>query len=243
MLIEACVGSYEDAVMAAEGGADRLELNSALALGGLTPSYGAFILVRQAVTIPIIAMVRPRPGGFSYSEEEKTVMLADAKFLLDQGADGLVFGCLKEDGCLDEDANRALIDLCHKAGKEAVFHRAFDVAADPWTAVADLAVWGCDRILTSGQAVTAPEGADLLARLIQTYGDKIEFCLGSGVNASNALALANQTGANQLHASFGKWRQDKTSHGQGGVDFGSGSQGDYQALDISKLKAMVDLFK
>ena len=99
MLIEICCGSLEDALAAEEGGADRIELNSALFLGGLTPSLGTVVEVKRQTKFPVLAMIRPRVGGFDYSEAEFAVMRTDARFAVEQGADGLVFGCLHSDGC------------------------------------------------------------------------------------------------------------------------------------------------
>src|SRR5262245_29868892 len=89
VLLEICVASVDDALAAVEGGADRLEVNSALSLGGLTPSIGLFAEIRRLVSVPLIAMVRPRPGGFCYSGKDFDVMLRDAAALSDAGAEGV----------------------------------------------------------------------------------------------------------------------------------------------------------
>ena len=101
ILMEVCCGSVDDVVQAQKAGADRVELNSCLFHGGLTPSIGTLIAAKEAITIPIMSMVRPRQGGFCYTDAEYRTALADAEALLEQGADGLVFGFLKEDGSLD----------------------------------------------------------------------------------------------------------------------------------------------
>ena len=211
-MIEVCCGSYEDALQAHLGGADRIELNSALHLGGLTPSTGTLKLTKAAVSIPVIAMVRPRGAGFYYSEKEAEVMMAEAKELLEAGADGIAFGFLNEDGSLDVDRNQAMITLIHQYGKEAVFHRAFDCCKDPFTTMEQLIALGADRVLTSGLAAKAPEGSALIAQLQSRFGDQIEILAGSGVNATNARKLMDDTGIFQVHSSCKAWRKDPTTH-------------------------------
>lgn len=211
-MIEVCCGSYEDALQAHLGGADRIELNSALHLGGLTPSTGTLKLTKAAVSIPVIAMVRPRGAGFCYSEKEAEVMMAEAKELLEAGADGIAFGFLNEDGSLDVDRNQAMITLIHQYGKEAVFHRAFDCCKDPFTTMEQLIALGADRVLTSGLAAKAPEGSALIAQLQSRFGDQIEILAGSGVNATNARKLMDDTGIFQVHSSCKAWCKDPTTH-------------------------------
>lgn len=212
-MIEVCCGSYEDALQAHLGGADRIELNSALHLGGLTPSTGTLKLTKAAVSIPVIAMVRPRGAGFCYSEKEAEVMMAEAKELLEAGADGIAFGFLNEDGSLDVDRNQAMITLIHQYGKEAVFHRAFDCCKDPFTTMEQLIALGADRVLTSGLAAKAPEGSALIAQLQSRFGDQIEILAGSGVNATNARKLMDDTGISRciLPARHGARIQRPTS--------------------------------
>jgi len=126
-IVEVCCGSYYDAVQASLGGADRVELNSALMLGGLTPTETTLRMVKESCPYPkVVAMVRPRGGGFCYMEEEFQVMQKECESLLRCGADGIVFGCLLADGTLDEEINRRLTEMIRDAGNEAVFHRAFD---------------------------------------------------------------------------------------------------------------------
>ena len=109
ILIEACCGSADDALEASRGGADRVELNAALYLGGLTPSIGSLRVLREASAVPVMAMLRPREGGFRYTDTAFASMLADGEQLLAAGADGLVFGCLTPDGEIDEPVKAALL--------------------------------------------------------------------------------------------------------------------------------------
>src|SRR5581483_7355331 len=146
ILLEICCGSAEDALEAAAGGADRVELCSALFLGGLTPSLGSLLEVKQKAKLPVIAMNRPRQAGFCYSETEFAVMERDTETLLEHGADGMVFGILKADGSVDVKRTRALRDRI--GVRQAVFHRAFDVTPDPFRALNELIDLGITRVLT-----------------------------------------------------------------------------------------------
>lgn len=217
--VEICCGSYEDCLCAARGKADRVELNSALHLGGLTPSIGTLKLVKEEIALPVICMVRPRGAGFHYTDAEVKVMFEDAKALLDAKADGLAFGFLFEDGSIDVEKNKRMVDLIHSYHKEAVFHRAFDCAKDPFEAMEALIAIGVDRVLTSGLEAKAYDGRALIKQLQEKYGQQIEILAGSGVNASNAKALMDETGIQQVHSSCKAWVKDPTTNVNSGVTY------------------------
>ena len=143
-LLEICCGSFEDVKTAWQNGADRVELNSALYLGGLTPSTANLICAKEQCSIPIITMVRPRGGGFCYSQDEYETMLLDARILLEHGADGIAFGFLTENHAIHRSRTQEMIDIIHSAGKEAVFHRAFDCVAQQERAVEALIIHAKD---------------------------------------------------------------------------------------------------
>lgn len=218
-VIEICCGSYEDCLNAQMGQADRIELNSALHLGGLTPAIGTVKLAKQKVHLPIICMVRPRGAGFNYTEAEYEAMLADAKALLEAGADGLAFGFLDENGNIDQKRNQTMIELVHSFHKEAVFHRAFDCVKDPYGAIEQLIRLGVDRVLTSGLQAKAYEGCQLIKELQEKYGQQIQILAGSGINASNAKDIMDQTGISQVHSSCKAWVKDPTTHMNKGVTY------------------------
>lgn len=213
-MIEICCGSYEDALAAWKGGAKRVELNCALALGGLTPSVGSLKLVKRDTELKVISMVRPRGAGFCYTEAEKEQMFEDAKALMEAGSDGLAFGFLNEDGNVDSESTARMAELIHSYKGEAVFHRAFDCVSDPYQAAEELIALGIDRILTSGLKEKAVQGKELLKELQERFGDRIEFLAGSGVNASNADKLMKETGLTQVHSSCKGWRNDPTTSGE-----------------------------
>src|SRR5215471_11838018 len=133
LLLEICCGSAADAWEAQQGGADRVELCSALFLGGLTPSLGAILEAKDRVKIPVMAMIRPRSGGFCYSKSDYAVMQRDVRVAVEQGADGIVFGVLRSDGRVDRERCAQLCNLA--LGRQTVFHRAFDVTPDPLEAL------------------------------------------------------------------------------------------------------------
>jgi len=178
ILIEVCCGSIDDAVEAQRGGADRVELNSAIFLGGLTPSPGSIIEAKKRLNVPVMVMIRPRAGGFCYTQAEMEVMRHDAKLAVEYGADGLVFGILTPDGSVDTERCKWIIELA--GGRQTVFHRAFDVTPDPLKVLDQLVDLGFTRVLTSGQEKTAPEGIELIRRLIVHAGDRIEILPGCG---------------------------------------------------------------
>ena len=239
VLLEVCVASVDDAVAAVAAGADRLELNTALSLGGLTPSAGLFAEVRRRVSVPIIAMVRPRSGGFCYSEADFEVMLRDADAFLAAGADGLAFGVLSSDGEIDTDRCRKLRDVCGR--RDIVFHRAFDVTPDPFAALETLVRLGFTRVMTSGQAASAIAGADLIAAIVAAAGGRIELLPAGGINGANAAALLARTRCNQVHASVRGIVRDPSVAARPGVRFGAPSlppEGEFDRTDGAAVAAL-----
>jgi copper homeostasis protein len=195
--IEICCGSLDDAVSAQEVGADRIELNSSLFLGGLTPSLGTLIAVKKHIRIPVMAMVRPRAAGFYYSPADFETMEEDARLFIEHGADGIVFGFLHPDGTVDMERCARFVFLAK--GRPAVFHRAIDVVPDPLKAIDQLIELGITRVLTSGQEPTAPEGAELIAEMVRRASGRIEILPGGGITRKNAKSLVEKTGVSQIH--------------------------------------------
>ncbi len=213
-VVEICCGSYEDALHAFQGGAKRIELNSALHLGGLTPSLGTLLLTKQNTDLKVITMVRPRGAGFHYSQEEFEVMKLDTKIMMENGADGIAFGCLDSNGLIDEKQTKEIIDIIKQYNGEVVFHRAFDCVKDYHQAIKVLIDLGVDRILTSGLQPQAMKGKDVIKELQALYGDVIEILAGSGINATNAREMIEFTKINQVHSSCKDWVNDPTTISQ-----------------------------
>lgn len=218
LLLEICIASAEDAVAARDGGADRLELNSALDLGGLTPSLGLLLEVREAVRLPIIAMARPRPGGFRYSAGEFLTMRRDIDALLAHGADGIAFGVLTETGEID----RERVALIRKqiGEREAVFHRAFDVTPDPADALETLIDLGVKRVMTSGQKESAFCGSERIASLIRQARGRIEVLPAAGINSSTVAQVVARTGCDQVHGSLRTMLDDPSTRARPAIRFG-----------------------
>src|SRR5437773_991232 len=165
ILVEACVDSVESALAAARGGAHRIELCASLVEGGTTPSAGTLAVCRARLDIPIFVLIRPRGGDFLYSAAELAVMLEDIGRAKEAGAHGVVTGALRADGEIDADRTRELIAAARPL--RVTFHRAFDVCRDAGRALETLIALGVDRVLTSGQAGTAPEGVETIARAVR----------------------------------------------------------------------------
>jgi copper homeostasis protein len=186
-----------DGVMAAvRGGADRIELCTALALGGLTPS-AALIAVAVAAATPVHVLVRPRPGGFEYSASEELVILDDVRRALDAGARGVVVGAVR-DGRVDATLVARVREAAGAA--EVTFHRAFDTLADRNQAVDQLAALGVDRVLTSGGASRAIDALDDLTLLVARADGRVQVMAGAGIDDTTVGAVA-ATGVAAIHAS------------------------------------------
>lgn len=240
VLLEICCGSFEDALGAAAAGADRIELNSALFLGGLTPTLGTLLSVKENTPIPVIAMVRPRGGGFCYGKAEYELMRRDAELLLQNGADGLAFGFLKQDGRVCTERTKAFVDLAHSYGAEAVFHRAFDCTPKQEEAIEQLIGSGVDRVLTSGGRQSAWEGREQIAGLQAQYGNAIQILPGSGLRKENAAAFLRQTKVTQLHSSCRGWEKDATAiAGQVSFAYNTGSHAEeYEIVSKEEVKGL-----
>lgn len=196
--LEIAVTTADEARRAVAAGADRLELGSVLDVGGVTPSPGTFLESRASVAVPVWVLLRPRPGGFMYSDAEFATLKRDAEWFLRHGADGIVFGFLTEAGRIDRDRSRQLVQL---AEGRAVFHRAFDFLPDPIEAVDELVDLGFRRLLTSGGAVSGTEGAATIAQLVRLVGSRLEILAGGGIRPENVAELLHATGCDQVHAS------------------------------------------
>ena len=237
-LFEVCAGSVQDCINAQLGGADRVELNSALHLGGLTPSLAMLRLVKEKTSLKVVCMDRPRAAGFCYDDVEIETMFEDAKILLENGADGISFGFLNFDATINMTETKKMVELIHQYQKEAVFHRAFDCVDDPMHAIKQLIDCGVDRILTSGLQPTAMQGASVLEKLQSEFGNQIELLAGSGINANNIRALKEQTGLHQFHGSCKVWCKDPTTT-VGNVSYAYHESDDYDCVSLEKVKSIV----
>ena len=198
VLLEVCVGDPPSLLAALEGGADRIELCSALELGGLTPTPGLLRLAAKAPT-PVYAVVRPRGGDFVFGASEAESMLADIAAIRAAGLPGVVLGASRRDGSLDADVLRRLISVSEGLG--LTLHRAFDLVPDLEEAVELAVELGFERILTSGRARTALEGFDDLRMIHALARGRITIMAGSGLNPRNVGALLAQVPLSEVHGS------------------------------------------
>lgn len=199
VLLEICIDSVESGLAAERGGADRVELCSALFEGGLTPSAGLMEVVRERLGIGMAVMIRPRGGDFCYSDDEMAIMERDLVQAKKAGADMIVLGILHPDGTIDRDRTSKLIDLARPL--PVTFHRAFDMARDPYEALDTVLALGVERLLTSGQERSAVEGMDLIAELVTRAGDRLVVVPGGGVTERNMKKILARTGAREIHGS------------------------------------------
>lgn len=205
--VEICCNSIASAVAAKDGGADRIELCRDLECGGLTPSDEAIAYCTRRLGLRTHVLVRPRAGNFCYSEFEQMEMIATIKRCKELGAAAVVLGLLTEDGKVEVEVTRRLVQLA--APMEVTFHRAFDEAQqDPQEALWAVAAARCDRLLTSGQRHSAPEGAEVLRQLVDVTGVKI--LAGGGVTPQNVRRLVAASGVREVHGSCKKTLDDGT---------------------------------
>jgi copper homeostasis protein len=197
VLIEACVDSVASALAAERGGAGRLELCDNLYDGGTTPSAGMISAVKAAVRIPVFVIVRPRGGGFVYTDEEIAVMRLDIEAARMLGADGVVVGALTRDAQVDGERLRVLVAAA--GSLPATFHRAFDLARDLPAALDAIARCGVSRVLTSGGAPSAREGVNVIASLVRGANGTITVMAGGGVREENIQEIVRGAGVREVH--------------------------------------------
>ena len=199
-IIEIASTDYMTTASAVKGGADRIELCSALSEGGLTSSFGLISQCRQDFDIPLFPIIRPRGGDFLYTEKEFDIIKKDVLLCKQLGCDGTVTGFLLKDGNIDKERISIITELAYPL--QVTFHRAFDRCLDPLKALEDIIESGCTRILTSAQSSKAIEGAELLKQLIEKANGRIIIMPGSGVRKENIKMLAEKTGATEFHSSL-----------------------------------------
>lgn len=211
MLIELCCGSIDDCLIAKKVKVDRIELNSALELGGLTPTPATFLEAKK-LGIPLCVMIRPRGAGFHYSNALYNIMKQDAVWFLDHGASGIVFGFLNEDHTIDHKRTKEMVDLIHGYQKEAIFHKAIDATHDFFTSLSTLVNCGVDRVLTSGGGVYPHFNYDHLKKAIQMYDGIIDILPGGGIRSYNIVELIQQTNTKQVHLTSKHMVSDPKDH-------------------------------
>lgn len=239
-LLEVCCGSAEDAIQAARGGADRAELCSNLFQGGLTPTLGAFETVRAHCDIRINVMIRPRQGGFCYTESEFQTAMFDLAHFVAAGADGLVCGFLKEDGRVDRERTLRFVEAAK--GLPVTFHRAVDVVPDWREAFDTLAECGVARVLTSGQAPSVYYALDTVSAMIAYAGERFIVMPGAGITLKNAAEVQSRTRAREMHVAFMKTAYDRSAQNKADIYFGGAlypPEDRYNVIDAEKIAALL----
>jgi len=202
-MLEVCVDSIQGALIAENSGADRIELCSALQLGGITPSNSLVTAVRRAIKLPLIVLIRARAGDFIFDDYERDLMIAEATQAIELGAHGIAIGGLTNSGGLDLKLLRFAVAALPKC--QLVMHRAFDQVREPSQALDELVEMGFTRILTSGGPDSALDGVLALKVLAESAGNRIEILPAGGIrsdNASKLLSACYTRGHGQLHGSF-----------------------------------------
>jgi len=222
---EICANSVESCLAAQAGGANRVELCAGILEGGTTPSYGEVITARELLDIKLHIIIRPRGGDFLYSETEAKIMERDIHLAREAGVDGVVFGCLTQDGDIDISLTKRLINASE--GMSVTFHRAFDQCREPLKALEQLIELGCNRILTSGQQPTAEQGIPLLKELVELADNRIIILPGSGINENNIGRIARETGAKEFHFSARESRKSPMNYYNPAINMGASTDDEY----------------
>jgi len=217
VLVEACVDSVTSAVAAERGGARRLELCDNLSDGGTTPSAGMISAVKAAVRIPVVVIIRPRGGGFVYTDTEVGVMRLDIAAARMLGADGVAVGALTRDARVHVEQLRQLRDTA--AELPVTFHRAFDLVRDQDAALEALVAERVDRVLTSGGAPSAIDGATAIGGLVRRAAGRIVILAGGGVREENVQELVHRTKVREVHVRGTRVLQVAMTEGRSGIRF------------------------
>jgi copper homeostasis protein len=244
MLIEIAVFNLESAITAYNAGAHRIELCSAPAEGGLTPSAATMRLVKKYVKIPVHVMIRPREGDFCYSGREFEAMLLDVAAAKIVGMEGVVAGILNPDGTVDKKRTSILVDAA--APMNVTFHRAFDMTQNLDEALETIIYSGCSRILTSGGQPTALQGIEKLGSFVKMAGDRITIMPGSGININNIKQITEDTGAKEMHLSARSFIPGNMIYKQKSVSLGGVTNipdYDLQVPDERMIREILNKFK
>jgi copper homeostasis protein len=198
--LEVCVDRLDHAIRAAEAGATRIEYNSALSLGGLTPSVEQCRILVDSISPPIVAMLRPHADSFCYTTAEQLCLFRECSALLELGIAGIVFGQMTDSGDIDFKTLEEMARLCQ--GRELILHRVFDELDNQLEAMPAIIDAGVNRILTSGGAANAVQGCQQIRQLHDRFGSQIEILPGGGVTSNCLHNLIRETHCNQFHGSF-----------------------------------------
>jgi len=222
----------------------RIELCANLSDGGTTPSAGLMAMATERTRIQVVALIRPRGGGFVYTDDELAVMEHDIELGLSVGVLGFAVGALTTDGEIDAARTSAFVRAAN--GAPVTFHRAFDFAANLSEALEHLIDIGVTRVLTSGGAPTAQEGADSIARLVDQARGRIIVMAGGGIRENNVREIIARTGVSEVHARIGSvvHPSPRAVGGDRSVRLRKPLPEDenaWEELDEARMRALIDL--
>lgn len=242
-ILECCVDSVESAMEAEKGGANRIELCSALVIGGLSPSKALFEKVKENVNIKIHVLLRPRFGDFCYTQFEHEIIKQEIRMFKELGADGVVIGTLNPDGSLNMEQMQELVEEAN--GMSITLHRAFDMSADPFKTLEDVKQLGIHTILTSGQRNSCIDGKELLGELVEKADGKVDILIGGGVDVSVIPMLYESTKATSYHMSGKVTLDSGMEYRKEDVSMGVASMSEYQiwrtsAERVALVKQVLD---
>ena len=237
--MEVCVESVVSAVNAEKGGAVRIELCANLIDGGTTPSLGLVRRVQCRVMIPIMVMIRPRGGDFCYSEEEFETMKEDIEIFKKESVDGFVLGILNIDGSIDKERCTLLLKLC--SPYPVTFHRAFDMAVNPFSTLETLISIGFSRVLTSGQGRTAFQGLDLITKLINQASGRIIVMPGGGISIDNLETILRVSGTTEFHGSASVVKDSDMQYRNESISMGLSPDYSLKVTDVDTVSRLVNI--
>ncbi len=209
LIFELCAFNIQSAIIGEKAGAKRVELCDNPMEGGTTPSYGTIKQTREKISIDLYPIIRPRAGHYNYDSDEWEIIKKDIRLCKELGCQGISIGVQLNNGEINVQKMKTIVELAYPMG--VTCNRVFDGVPDPFKSIEELIQCGVERVLTSGQKASAPEGVDLIAKLIQQSDDRISIMPGAGVKSSTIEQLINTTSAKEYHGSARK-KVEENSH-------------------------------
>lgn len=235
--LEVCAFGIQSCLVAEKAGASRVELCDNPIEGGTTPSYGTIKKVREKTAIDLYPIIRPRSMNYFYDEDEWAIVVEDILMCRELGCNGLSVGVQKRNGVIDADKMQQLVEIAYPL--KVTCNRAFDAVPDPFAALEILINAGCERVLTSGLAATAPKGMVVLKQLVKQAGNRISIMPGAGVRSENIAQLISETGAWEYHTSARKLVENPMTYANPLVS----DAGNFYMADQEELERIVRILQ
>jgi len=235
--LEVCAFGIQSCLVAEKAGATRVELCDNPVEGGTTPSYGTIKTVREKIAIDLYPIIRPRSMNYFYDDDEWAIVVEDILMCRQLGCNGVSVGVQKRNGEIDGDKMKQLVEMAYPV--KVTCNRAFDAVPDPFAALEILISAGCERVLTSGLAATAPEGMVVLKQLVKQAGNRISIMPGAGVRSENIEALIGETGAWEYHTSARKGVENPMTYANPLVS----DAGNFYVADQQELESIIRILQ